>query len=113
MKLKPVMKLPAMLLLIACPVLASDYENKFLSDPIRITSGLKKAGEGYFTSDMSRICYQGIPNDKPFYQIFIQRFLSSKPKNLGADSSKYRQRANHMCLVYSRWKKIAVCFEPP
>ncbi len=80
MKLKPVIQLPVMLLFIASQALASDYENRFLSEPVRITSGLKKAGEGYFASDMSRICYQGIPNDKPFYQIFIQPFLSSAPR---------------------------------
>ena len=47
---------------------------------MRITAGLTKAGEGYFAQDMSRICYQGIPDKKPFYQIFIQPFSSSTPR---------------------------------
>ena len=80
MRSKPFTQLPAMLLFVVCPALASDYENKFLSEPVRMTSGLKKAGEGYFADDMSRICYQGIPSDKPFYQIFIQPFLPSAPR---------------------------------
>ena len=66
----------------AFPALASDYEDTFLSQPVRITAGLSKAGEGYFAQDMSRICYQGIPTDKQFYQIFIQPFASSNPRIL-------------------------------
>jgi TolB protein len=72
--------LPAIMLLGTLPILASEYEDTFLSHPVRITDGLTKAGEGYFAQDMSQICYQGIPADKPFYQIFIQPFTSSKPR---------------------------------
>ena len=80
MRSKLVIQLPAVVLFVGFPAFASDYENRFLSEPVRITSGLKKAGEGYFSDDMSRICYQGIPTDKPFYQIFIQPFLRSAPR---------------------------------
>jgi len=82
MRLQPLIQWPAILLLGAFPALASDYEDTFLSQPVRITAGLSKAGEGYFAQDMSRICYQGIPNDKQFYQIFIQPFAASKPRIL-------------------------------
>ena len=70
----------AILSVVSFSALASEYENTFLSSPVRITAGLTKAGEGYFAQDMSRICYQGIPNNKPFYQIFIQPFTSSTPR---------------------------------
>lgn len=82
MRSQSLIQLPAILLLSAFPALASDYENTFLSQPVRITAGLSKAGEGYFAQDMSRICYQGVPTDKPFYQIFIQPFASSNPRIL-------------------------------
>ena len=72
--------LTAILSFVSFPALASEYENTFLSSPVRITAGLTKAGEGYFAQDMSRICYQGIPDKKPFYQIFIQPFSSSTPR---------------------------------
>ena len=72
--------LTAILSFVSFPALASEYENTFLSSPVRITAGLTKAGEGYFAQDMSRICYQGIPDNKPFYQIFIQPFSSSTPR---------------------------------
>ena len=82
MRSQSLIQLPAILLLGAFPALASDYEDTFLSQPVRITAGLSKAGEGYFSQDMSRICYQGIPTDKQFYQIFIQPFASSNPRIL-------------------------------
>ena len=82
MRSQSLIQLPAILLLGAFPALASDYEDTFLSQPVRITAGLSKAGEGYFAQDMSRICYQGVPTDKPFYQIFIQPFASSNPRIL-------------------------------
>ena len=59
---------------------ASDWEEKFLSPPVRVTEGLTKAGEGYFSPDMSRICYQGISAEYPFYQIYIQPFNPENPR---------------------------------
>lgn len=59
---------------------ASDLENHFLSTPIRLTAGLTKAGEGYFSPDMNRICYQGISADYPFYQIYVQPFNPKNPR---------------------------------
>ncbi len=77
---QPLIYLPAIMLLGTFPTFASEYEDTFLSHPVRITAGLTKAGEGYFAQDMSHICYQGIPAERPFYQIFIQPFTSSNPR---------------------------------
>ena len=56
------------------------WESQFLSSPIRLTEGLSKAGEGYFSPDMKSICYQGIPFDYPFYQIYLQPFDPDHPR---------------------------------
>jgi len=58
----------------------SELEDRFLGEPIRLTAGLAKAGEGYFSPDMSRICYQGVPDDYPFYQIYVQPFAADAPR---------------------------------
>jgi len=39
-----------------------------------------KAGEGYFSPDARRICYQAVPADYPFYQIFVQSFDVAAPR---------------------------------
>jgi len=76
---------PWLLVFAACapPLLAADHasplEAAHLSVPIRVTDGLTKAGEGYFAPDAGRICYQGVPSDYPFYQIFVQPFDSAAP----------------------------------
>jgi TolB protein len=58
----------------------SERESGFFSEPVRLTAGLAKAGEGYFSPDMTRICYQGVPQDYPFYQIYVQPFDAAAPR---------------------------------
>ena len=58
----------------------SELEQRFFSTPVQVTDGLTKAGEGYFSPDMTRICYQGVPSDYPFYQIYIQPFDATAPR---------------------------------
>ncbi|MCE9547186.1 MAG: hypothetical protein K8T25_17060, partial [Planctomycetia bacterium] len=36
-------------------------EGKYLSHPRQVTSGFKKAGEGYFSPDGGTIIYQAVP----------------------------------------------------
>jgi len=62
------------------PSRASEREAAFLSPPVRLTDGLTKAGEGYFSPDMTQICYQGIPTAYPFYQIYVQPFDPAAPR---------------------------------
>lgn len=68
---------------IADSVAAADgsaLEPRYLSQPVRITEGLEKAGEGYFSPDGRRICYQGVPRGYPFYQIYVQPFDAADPR---------------------------------
>ena len=58
----------------------SPLERRFLAQPDQVTAGMPKAGEGYFSSDMRRICYQAVPEGYPFYQIFIQPFDPAAPR---------------------------------
>jgi len=66
---------------VAMPVLAQEsIESKFLSNVTQVTSGLLKAGEGYFSPDQSSIIYQGVSRDYPFYQIYTQPLAGGTPK---------------------------------
>lgn len=56
------------------PATASPLEARFLSQPVQVTAGMSKAGEGYFSPDAGRICYQAVPDGYPFYQIYVQDF---------------------------------------
>ena len=58
----------------------SPLEQQFLSPPVQVTIGMPKAGEGYFSPDMRQICYQAVPTDYPFYQIFVQPFDAASPR---------------------------------
>jgi TolB protein len=58
----------------------SPLESQFLTPPTQVTLGMPKAGEGYFSPDMRRICYQAVPADYPFYQIFVQPFDAAAPR---------------------------------
>lgn len=58
----------------------SSLEGRFLEPPVQLTVGLPKAGEGYFAPDMRQICYQAVPADYPFYQIFVQPFDAATPR---------------------------------
>jgi TolB protein len=59
-------------------------EARFLGLPAPVTAGMVKAGEGYFRNDARQICYQAVPNDYPFYQIFVQAF---DPALVAADAT--------------------------
>lgn len=58
----------------------SELERRFLSPPVQVSMGMPKAGEGYFSTDMRRICYQAVPDSYPFYQIFVQAFDAREPR---------------------------------
>ncbi|MFM8705133.1 MAG: biopolymer transporter Tol [Planctomycetia bacterium] len=58
----------------------SPLERRFLSDPVQVTMGMPKAGEGYFAPDARTICYQAVPPEYPFYQIFVQPFDAAAPR---------------------------------
>ena len=44
----------------------SALEARFLASPVLVTDGMTKAGEGYFSPDGSRICYQAVPPGRQF-----------------------------------------------
>jgi Tol biopolymer transport system component len=58
----------------------SPLERRFLTPPVQVTLGMPKAGEGYFAPDARQICYQAVPVDYPFYQIFVQPFDTASPR---------------------------------
>jgi TolB protein len=58
----------------------SPLERQFLTSPSQVTMGMPKAGEGYFSPDARWICYQAVPADYPFYQIFVQPFDAAEPR---------------------------------
>ncbi|MFM8893364.1 MAG: hypothetical protein ACKOTB_17420, partial [Planctomycetia bacterium] len=43
----------------------SSLERRFLGVPAQVTTGMTKAGEGYFSPDARRICYQAVPEGYP------------------------------------------------
>jgi TolB protein len=47
-------------------------EGKYLSNVRQVTSGMVKAGEGYFSPDGKQIVYQAVTKEYPFYQIYTQ-----------------------------------------
>lgn len=51
---------------------ARDQESRHLTNVRQVTSGLDKAGEGYFSPDGKSIIYQGVRPGTDGYQIFIQ-----------------------------------------
>ncbi len=57
-------------------------ESKTLTNIKQITSGMTKAGEGYFSPDGKTIVYQAVPQDYPFYQIYTQPLSGGEPKRI-------------------------------
>src|SRR6476620_6142192 len=57
-------------------------EGKFLSNVRQVTSGMVKAGEGYFSPDGKQIVCQAQPLDYPFYQIFTQSLDGGRPQQI-------------------------------
>jgi TolB protein len=54
------------------PAAGTSVEAKFLDNVRQVTSGMVKAGEGYFAPDGRTIIYQAVPQGYPFYQIYTQ-----------------------------------------
>lgn len=58
------------------------HESQYLSNIRQLTSGLVKAGEGYFSPDAQWIVFQAQPLDYPFYQIFVQPLAGGPPRRI-------------------------------
>jgi Tol biopolymer transport system component len=61
---------------------ADSIEGKYLSNIKQVTSGMTKAGEGYFSPDGKQIIYQAVPEGYPFYQIYTQPLAGGTPRRL-------------------------------
>jgi Tol biopolymer transport system component len=62
-------------------VIAEDsIEAQYLGNVRQVTSDFLRAGEGYFSPDMSTIIYQAITREYPFYQIFTQPLAGGDPR---------------------------------
>jgi tricorn protease-like protein len=59
---------------------SASIEAKFLKNIRQVTSGMVKAGEGYFSPDGSAIIYQAVPQGYPFYQIYTQPLTGGEPQ---------------------------------
>jgi len=57
----------------------SAAEARFLGPAHQVSTGMTKAGEGYFSPDGRRIAYQAVPQGYPFYQIYMQDFAADDP----------------------------------
>ena len=76
----------------------SELESEFFREPVQITMGATKAGEGYFSPDARLICYQAIPQGDPFYQIYLQPIdlTAPRPTTPLGPSAKVVLRARRM-----------------
>tara|TARA_R110002072_G_scaffold146075_1_gene292769 strand:+ start:20283 stop:21335 length:1053 start_codon:yes stop_codon:yes gene_type:complete len=61
---------------------AAVKEAKHLSNIRQVTSGLPRAGEGYFSPDGKSIVYQAYPVGYPFYQIYVQDLEGGTPRRI-------------------------------
>lgn len=61
-------------------------EARYLANIKRVTFGLPRAGEGYFSPDGKQIVYQAYPVGYPFYQIYTQPL--NRPKSASSKTSK-------------------------
>jgi len=61
------------------PVDVATGEANYLGNIRQVTSGLPRAGEGYFSPDGSKIVYQAYPIGYPFYQIYVQSLDKNDP----------------------------------
>lgn len=59
-----------------------EQESRYLSNLRQVTSGLPRAGEGYFSPDGKWIVYQAYPIGYPFYQIYVQKLDEKTPRLL-------------------------------
>jgi len=67
---------------------AANPEARHLANIKRVTFGLPRAGEGYFSPDGKQIVYQAYPVGYPFYQIYTQKLAPGDSP--GAKSSLRR-----------------------
>lgn len=76
----------SLVLLLAAPLAAQEatksIEGQYLTNIRQVTSGMVKAGEGYFSPDGKQIVYQAQPLDYPFYQIYTQPLSGGQPRRL-------------------------------
>ena len=70
-------------------------EPKYLSNIQQVTSGFRKAGEGYFSPDGKKIIYQAIRREYPFYQIYTQPLDGGDPQLIS------RGRGRTTCSYFS------------
>jgi Tol biopolymer transport system component len=57
-------------------------EAEHLDNIRRVTFGLPRAGEGYFSPDGEWIVYQAYPLGYPFYQIYVQALDEREPRRI-------------------------------
>lgn len=57
-------------------------ESKYVSNLRKVTFGLPRAGEGYFSPDGKYIVYQAYPIGYPFYQIYVQKLDDKTPRRI-------------------------------
>jgi len=59
---------------------AESPEAEYLTNVRQVTSEFVKAGEGYFSPDMSTIIFQAVEKDYPFYRIFTMPLAGGEPR---------------------------------
>jgi TolB protein len=57
-------------------------ESRHLGNIKRVTFGLSRAGEGYFSPDGKWVVYQAYPVGYPFYQIYVQKLGEKTPRRV-------------------------------
>jgi len=58
----------------------TESESQHLANLKQVTSGLPRAGEGYYSPDGTWIIYQAYPIGYPFYQIYVQKLGDGEPR---------------------------------
>ena len=58
----------------------TEKESQHLANLKQVTSGLPRAGEGYYSPDGTSIIYQAYPIGYPFYQIYVQKLGEREPR---------------------------------
>jgi TolB protein len=76
--------LPLLIALLTAGPVETDNaaEAKHLANIRQVTSGLPRAGEGYFSPTGESIVYQAYPVGYPFYQIYLQKLDEPTPRLL-------------------------------
>ena len=74
-------------------------EGAHIANLRQVTSGLSRAGEGYFSPDGKSIVYQAYPVGYPFYQIYTQKLDEKKPTRISTG------RGRTTCSYFTRDSK--------